>query len=101
MVTAHALLLGDRINTTGFEGDTLSAAPLAIRISQTGIAVIFRYGVVVLIGMSQQQEADFLEKTIARVSGQFERPEEEIVSIQIMSEHADQVPVGGPIQVKA
>ena len=100
-VTAHALQLGDRINTVGFEGETLSAAPLAIRISQTGIAVIFRYGVVVLIGMSQQEENDFLENVVARVSGKFDRPEEETASIQIMKEDADQVPVGGPIQVKA
>jgi required for meiotic nuclear division protein 1 len=101
MVTAHALQLGDRINTTGFEGDALSAAPLAIRISEAGIAVIFRYGVVVLIGMSHQQEDHFIEKVIARVSGKFERPEEESASIQILNENADQVPVGGPIQVKA
>jgi uncharacterized Rmd1/YagE family protein len=99
-VTAHALQLGDRINTTGFEGDVLSTAPLAVRISDAGIAVIFRYGVVVLIGMSQQQEADFLEKANARVSGKFERPEEEVASVQVMNENADQVPVGGPIQVK-
>jgi required for meiotic nuclear division protein 1 len=38
-VTAHALHVGDRINTTGFEGEALSAVPLAIRIGQDGIAV--------------------------------------------------------------
>ena len=80
---------------------TAHSAPLAIRIRQTGIAVIFRYGVVVLIGMSQQEENDFLENVVARVSGKFDRPEEETASIQIMKEDADQVPVGGPIQVKA
>jgi uncharacterized Rmd1/YagE family protein len=101
IIVAHALLLGDRINTAGFEGETLSAAPLAIRIGETGIAVIFRYGVVVLIGMSRQQETEFVEKAMAHVAGTFDRPEEEMASIQIMREKADQVPVGGPIQVKA
>jgi required for meiotic nuclear division protein 1 len=101
ITVAHALLLGDRINTAGFEGKTISAAPLAMRIGEMGIATIFRYGVVVLIGMSRQQEADFLEKTMVRVAGALDRPEEELASIQIMREKADQVPVGGPIQVKA
>ena len=30
-VTAHALHVGDRINTMGFEGEALSAVPLAVR----------------------------------------------------------------------
>jgi hypothetical protein len=77
-VFLHALHLGDRINTAGFEGSTLSSAPLAIRTSETGIAVLFRYGVhVVLIGMAHQQEADFLDTIVARVSGK----EEETASV--------------------
>ena len=61
-VTAHALHIGDRINTMGFEGEALSAVPLAIRVGKTGIAVLFRYGVTVLIGISPQDESAFLEK---------------------------------------
>jgi uncharacterized Rmd1/YagE family protein len=73
VVTAHAILLGDRINTSGIEGETLSTSPLAIRIDKGGFAVLFRYGVVVLIGLSPQQEQEFLEKLSARVSGRYER----------------------------
>jgi len=51
-VTAHAVQLGDRINTAGFEGQILSNTPLALRIGPSGIAVVFRYGVVVLIGLT-------------------------------------------------
>ena len=40
-VTAHALHVGDRINTMGFEGEALSAVPLAIRVGKTGVAVLF------------------------------------------------------------
>jgi hypothetical protein len=36
-----------RINTTSFEGEGLSAVPLAVRVGKTGVAVLFRYGVVV------------------------------------------------------
>jgi uncharacterized Rmd1/YagE family protein len=101
VVTAHAILLGDRINTSGIEGETLSTSPLAIRIDNEGIAVLFRYGVVVLIGLSQQQEQELLEKLSARVSGRLDQYEEEIAVIKLADEDEDQVPAGGPIRVRA
>jgi required for meiotic nuclear division protein 1 len=101
VVTAHAILLGDRINTSGVEGETLSTSPLAIRIDNEGIAVLFRYGVVVLIGLSQHQEQELLEKLSARVSGRLDRYEEETAVIKLAEENEDQVPAGGPILVKA
>jgi required for meiotic nuclear division protein 1 len=101
VVTAHAILLGDRINTSGVEGETLSTSPLAIRIGNEGIAVLFRYGVVVLIGLSQQQEQELLEKLSARVSGRLDRYEEETAVIKVAEEDEDQVPAGGPILVRA
>ncbi len=82
LVNAHALQLGDRINTNGFGGEILSAAPLAIRIGRTGVAVLFRYGVVVLIDLSPRQEVEFIEKLMGRVSGKFEQYEEEIATIR-------------------
>ncbi len=101
VVAAHAILLGDRINTSGIEGETLSTSPLAIQIDKEGIAVLFRYGVVVLIGLSQHQELELLEKLSARVSGRLDRYEEEIAVIRLADEDEDQVPAGGPIQVRA
>jgi len=101
VVTAHAILLGDRINTSGIEGETLSTSPLAIRPDKGGIAVLFRYGVVVLIGLSPQQEQDFLERSSARVSVRLDRYEEETAVIKLADEDEDQVAAGGPIQVRA
>jgi required for meiotic nuclear division protein 1 len=101
VVTAHATLLGDRINTSGVEGEMLSTSPLAIQIDNEGIAVLFRYGVVVLIGLSQQQQQELLEKLSARVSGRLDRYEEETAVIKLAEEDEDQVPAGGPILVRA
>jgi required for meiotic nuclear division protein 1 len=102
-VNAHALHLGDRINTMGFEDEALSAVPLAIRVGKSGIAVLFRYGVAVLIGLSPEDEARFLERLKPRVGGKFERSEEEtaIVTLAGEGEREDQVPAGGPIQLRS
>ena len=99
-VTAHALHVGDRINTIGFEGEALSAIPLAIRVGKTGVAVLFRYGVAVLIGLSPQDESGFLEKLTSRIGGKLERFEEETAIVAFANETEDQVQAGGPIQLR-
>jgi uncharacterized Rmd1/YagE family protein len=84
--TAHALHVGDRINTMGFEGEALSAVPLAVQVGKTGIAVLFRYGVVVLIGLSPEDEAGFLERVKPRIGGKLARFEEETAIVAHTSE---------------
>ena len=99
-LTAHALHVGDRINTMGFEGEVLSAVPLAIRVGKTGVAVLFRYGVAVLIGLSPEDEGGFLETLKPRIGGKLERFEEETVIVALSTETEDQVQAGGPIQLR-
>lgn len=99
-VTAHALHVGDRINTIGFEGEALSAVPLAIRVNKTGIAVLFRYGVAVLIGLSPEDEIGFLETLKPRIGGKLARLEEETAIVALAGEAEDQVQAGGPIQLR-
>jgi uncharacterized Rmd1/YagE family protein len=99
-LTAHALQIGDRINTAGFEGQVLSNAPLAVRVGPNGLAVVFRYGVVVLIGLSAAEEAEFLERSQARTYGRITPPEEEWAKIQVAKEAEEPIPVGGPILVR-
>src|SRR6202165_1112948 len=99
-LTAHALLIGDRINTAGFEGEVLSSAPLAVRVGSDGWAVVFRYGVAVLIGLSAEEEAEFLERVRGRTYGKITPPEEEWAKIQVAKEAEEPIPVGGPISVR-
>src|SRR5947207_12659671 len=100
-LTAHALLIGDRINTAGFEGQVLSNTPLALRIGANGTAVVFRYGVVVFIGLTADEEAEFVERLQTRTFGKITPSEEEWAKIQIARESGDPIPVGGQIQVMA
>ncbi|HEY0850342.1 MAG TPA: RMD1 family protein [Bradyrhizobium sp.] len=97
-ITARAFFVAERINTAGLErGDVLSTAPLAFRVGEGGVAVLFRYGVVVLIGLNALEEDEFLRGLEHRMTGAFARREEEFTSIELASEKDDQVPPGGPI----
>jgi required for meiotic nuclear division protein 1 len=99
-ISAHALQIGDRINTAGFEGEILSSTPLAVRIGGTGLSVVFRYGVVVFLGLTADQEAEFLERLIPRTSGRISPHEEEWANVQVAKEGEEPIPVGGPIVVR-
>jgi uncharacterized Rmd1/YagE family protein len=96
-VPVHALHLGDRINTSSYDGDILSAVPLAIRTGENGVAVLFRYGVTVLIGLTPDEEAAFLETISPRVVGRLGIAEEERAFVEIAAGADDQVSAGGPI----
>jgi len=77
-LTARAVLLGERIDTVGLERrDALSTVPLAFRVGDQGMAVVFRYGVVVLIGLDTLAEDEVLRGIAPRVIAPFEKREEE------------------------
>jgi len=99
-ISAHALQIGDRINTAGFEGEILSNTPLAVRIGASGLAVVFRYGVAVFLGLTLDQEAEFLERLQPRTFGKISPREEEWAKVQVAHEAEEPIPVGGPILVR-
>src|ERR1700694_1985779 len=100
--TARALLVGDRIDQAGLErSDALSANPLAFRAGANGVVTLFRYGVVVLIGLTPLEEDEVVRGLKARIRGELSRYEEETAVIELSAERHDQIPAGGPIYVSA
>lgn len=99
-LTARALLLGERLDTANLErGDVISTAPLAFR-ANGGYAVLFRYGIVVLIGLTPVQEDELLRGLRPRVIGPFAKTDSESAVIEINPEQDDQITPGGPINVR-
>ena len=97
----RALLLGDRIDTSGLERtDVLSTAPLAFRAGKDGVVTVFRYGVVVLFGVSALEEDEVLRSLRARVIRPIELREDETATIEIAPDKDEQILPGGPILLK-
>jgi uncharacterized Rmd1/YagE family protein len=82
-VRVHAVLVGKRIDLrTLYRSDSFAAAPLAIPAGERGVAVLFRYGAVVLFHLQVVEEAAFLTSLRAVVGEpllETEREEAEIV----------------------
>src|SRR6202000_2180401 len=81
-------------------GCSLSATPLAGRVGTQGLAVVFRYGVAVFLGLTADQEAEFLERLLPRTFGRITPREEEWAKIQVAGEGGEPIPSGGPILVR-
>lgn len=99
-LTARAVLLGERIDTAGLErGDALSTAPLAFRVGESGMAVIFRYGVVVLVGLETLAEDEVLRSIAPRIVSSFPAPEEEIARLAPADGREERVTPDGQVRI--
>ncbi|MGB7691052.1 MAG: RMD1 family protein [Pseudolabrys sp.] len=101
-VTVRALLLGDRIDTTGLERrDVISTTPLAFRVEGGSYLVLFRYGVAVLFGMSPVQEEEIIRSLDGRIIRRLAKREEESAQIEVAPEKDEQITPNGTITIKA
>lgn len=80
---ARALLLGDRLDLKSFKlTDCLATTPLTLQISDDGgIAVLFRYGVAVLFGVSSLDETRFVDALKPLLTNPYPTPETEEMEI--------------------
>ncbi|MBX3246727.1 MAG: RMD1 family protein [Myxococcales bacterium] len=88
-VRVRALYLGQRIDTRSLEANRLATQPLVVEAGAGGVAVIFRYGVVVLCGVSAVEEASFLRHLAALVSEPFETPRGDELTLVVDAEAAE------------
>lgn len=98
--TARAILVGDRLDVAGLErSDVLATNPLAFRVG-LGSVVLFRFGVVVLVGLSPLEEDEILRSLKPRIARGYDRLDEETATIDIAPEHDAQIAPGGQISIR-
>ena len=102
----RALHLGERINTTDLASQSLvaqgviSTTPLTYRFG-AGLVAVFRFGAVVLCGLTPAEETATLEALSDRVVGRAAKPEEEAVSVVVAPDYDEQITASGAIQLKS
>jgi uncharacterized Rmd1/YagE family protein len=97
---AHALLIGDRLSVDRTErSGVVSTAPFCFR-RDGGFAVIFRYGAVVLVGMTAAAEASVLAE-LARGGVASDPIEEEQIRLEIGPAPEEGPTPGGALRLAA
>ncbi len=98
---ARAILLSDRIDTSQLEHDhVVSTAPLTYKFGKDGFVTLFRYGVVVMIGLVPEEEDEVLRSLRPRLIRPVQPAEEESVAIDLVPDRDEQIMPGGPIALK-
>jgi uncharacterized Rmd1/YagE family protein len=80
---ARAILIGDRLDLKSFKiADCLATTPLTLEVDRDGgLAILFRYGVVVLFGVQAADEASFMDKLKPLLTNTYATPEIEEMDI--------------------
>ena len=100
-IRAHAVLLGERLSTAGLEHDgVIATAPLTLRVGAAGLAVLFRYGVIVFFDLTGAEEAAVLARLSERLLGPAPAPEDETALVVINPAGEEQVTAAGAIQLR-
>ncbi len=74
-LSVEAILVGDHLETRALAAERQRGlTPPAVRVGDEGLAVLFRYGVVVLVGVGEQDRAEFLARACAHVIGPVDPP---------------------------
>lgn len=82
--TARAYLAAERLDARGWaEASTLATAPLALELAGRGVAVLFRYGVVVFFGADPDAERRFLAALQSRLARPYATPETETLDVRV------------------
>jgi uncharacterized Rmd1/YagE family protein len=98
----HALLIGERLDSRALERESvLAAAPLTIRAGKRGYGVLFRYGAVVLFGLTPAEEAEFLATLTPLTVRPLAAPETEKVDLAVDPDAEERVDPSGHIFVTA
>ena len=100
-VPVRALLLGERLDTRTLERDKpLGIAPLTVAIPDGGVAVLFRYGAIVLIGGETVAMDNFVASLSASIAGAFPVPERDKARLLVRPESEQPVDASGNIVVR-
>jgi uncharacterized Rmd1/YagE family protein len=100
--SVRALLLGDRIDTSGLDQtDVISTAPMTFRAGQNGLVSVFRFGVVVLFDLSVLEADEVLRRLSPRVIRPVTVREDESAVIEAALDRDEQILPGGPILLKS
>jgi uncharacterized Rmd1/YagE family protein len=89
-LTVRALYIGERLDLRAFESSsTYGVAPLAVVAGSHGVAVLFRYGVVVLFNVSPIEEAVLLKDLASLTPSPFKVPEVEDATLRIATDKVE------------
>jgi uncharacterized Rmd1/YagE family protein len=96
-----AWFLGERIDARAFAtGGELGTSPVSVRTGKQGVAVVFRYGAVVMFALDAGEQDRFLAEVRPYVRAAFARPEQEEIEIRIAADDPERLGAEGTLALR-
>lgn len=93
--SVRACFLGERLNLRGLPEPAVTLRPLTLPAGEAGMAVLFRYGAVVLFNTSETEQKNFLRDLRPRVENPLRRMETEDAQLQVVGKQPEGVMPAG------
>src|SRR3989344_3332409 len=87
----RACFLGERLNLRGLPEPAVTLGPLTVPAGEAGMAVLFRYGAVVLFNLTESEQKNFLKDLRPRVESPLRRMETEDVQLLVVGKQPEGV----------
>jgi required for meiotic nuclear division protein 1 len=99
-VAVRAVLLGERLDTRGFEQQRLMpAGPATLKLGD-GHAVLFRYGAVVLFDVPDAEERSLLASLATLIADPYDVPDRDTTRVVVRPDAEERVDAAGTIVIK-
>jgi len=85
-IPVHALNLGERLNLRGLYEAPLEYSPLVLPAGERGLAMLFRYGVVVLFNLTGAEQKAYLKEIKNRIDKPYRRHEREDAQLVVSAQ---------------
>lgn len=100
-IPARALYVGERIDTRGLEpAESPRLSPVVLPLGNHGLAVIFRYGVVVLFNVDSEGERRLLDRLAPHLVGAAQTVEIERAHVEVIPAKDGEIDANGTIFVR-
>jgi uncharacterized Rmd1/YagE family protein len=99
--TVRAFLVGERLDLRTLErAQCLALNPMVLKVSREGIAVLLRYGLVVLFNVSPLEEQSFLETLRPFINQPLAQPEQETEVVYIKADAPKDAIIGNSMTIQ-
>lgn len=88
-LAVRASLVGERLHLRGLEEPAQPLGPLVLAVGRSGLAALFRYGVVVFFNVSEAEQRAFLLELRGRIEQAMGHPETEEATLRLAAEQPE------------
>lgn len=101
-IALRGMYLGRKLDLRRLRGrENLGSFPFVMKTGENGSAVLFRYGVLVAVDLTEEETEELKRELSPHISGSFEQPETELLNIRIDADEEEGLDESGVLWLRS